>query len=135
MGRLVETRLFALWTDAEADRYARAFWALARSAPGEPLPVLLADHRPVRAYPASVLTHLDKVFASLNVKLERVAILTDGSNAGVTLQLQRTVDKAGFAGRRLFTDAAAAVAHLQPVLTADELARVTSFVAEWPPVA
>ncbi len=133
--RLVETRLFALWTDAEADRYARAFWALARSSPGEPLPLLLADHRPVRAYPASVLTHLDKVFASLNVKLERVAILSDLNHAAVTLQLQRSVDKAGFAGRRLFTDAEAAVAHLAPVLTPAELARAQAFVAEWPPAS
>lgn len=132
VGRLVESRLFALWTDVDADRYARAFWALARSGPGEPLPLLLADHRPVRAYPASVLAHLDKVFASLNVKLERVAILTDPTNVAVTVQLQRTVDRAGFAARRLFTDPAAAIAHLEPALTLAERARVEAFVAEWP---
>lgn len=134
-GRLIEARIFALWTDADADRYARAFWALARSKQGEPLPLLLADHRPVRAYPASVLAHLDQVFASLNVKLERVAILTDPQHAAVTVQLQRTVDRAGFANRKLFTDPDAALAHLQPALTPAERARAAAFVAEWPPPA
>lgn len=133
MGRLVESRIFALWTDADAERYARAFWALARSLQGEPLPLLLADHRPVKTYPSSVLTHLDKVFASLNVKLARVAILTDASHVAVTVQLQRTVDKAGFAQRRLFTEPRDAIAHLQPELTPAELTRLEAFVAEWPP--
>ena len=131
-GRLVESRLFALWTDADAEQYARAFWAQARSAPGDAQPVLLADHRPVRAYPASVLARLDQVFASLNVKLERVAVLTDKNNIGVTLQMQGVVDRAGVSHRRLCTDPEAAVEHLRSVLTPEEIARAEAFVREWP---
>lgn len=132
-GRLLETRLFALWSDADVEKYARTFWTLARSTPGTAMPVLLADHRPVRAYPTHVLGRLDEIFASLNVKLERVAILSEKSNASVTLQLQRVVDRAGFVNRRLFTDPGAAIAHLSVALTPAERERAEAFAAEWPP--
>lgn len=134
-GRLLESRLFALWSDADAEKYARTFWTLARTLGGSELPVLIADHRPVRAYPANVLSRLDELFASLNVKLERVSILTDKNNASVTLQLQRVVDRAGFNNRRLFTDPAAGLEHLKATLTPAELERAKTFIAEWPPAS
>ena len=126
-GRLVEARIFALWTEADAVDYATKLELVVRSLAGQQ-PVLLADHRPVRVYPTAVADRLIQLFTDMNLSLERVAIMVTLGNVPLTLQLQRLVDDAENSRRKLFSDPTRAVAHLTPSLTHAERLRATEFL-------
>lgn len=132
VGRVLEARVFDLRTTADAEQYARAIYLAARGELGTKA-VLLADHRPVRVYPAEVADHLVLLFTTMNMQLERASLLALRDNAVLSLQLQRLVREAQYDPRRVFFDPAAALEHLAPALNADENRRVAAFVAEWPP--
>jgi hypothetical protein len=128
-GRLVEARVFALWTEADAVEYAKKLELVVRTLAGQ-RPVLLADHRPVRVYPTSVAERLIQLFTDMNLSLERVALVVTQGNVPLTLQLQRLVDDAENSRRKLFSDPASAVTHLSVALDDAERRRATDFLSQ-----
>ena len=132
-GRLLEARVFALWSEADAEEYASKFQLVARAFPVGAKPVLLADHRPVRVYPAAVAVRLVELFTTMNLSLERAALVVTQGNVPLTLQLQRLVDSAEYSARRLFSDPADALAHVSAVLDPAETARAASFLDGYVP--
>lgn len=131
VGRVLEARVFSLWAPADADAYAERLSLLARTfADGGPRPILIADHRPVKVYPAHVADRLVELFTSMNLRLERAALLVTPNNVPLTLQLNRLVEAADNTKRRLFSDMEAALTHAVRDLTAQEQSRAAAFVAE-----
>lgn len=132
-GRLLEARVFALWSEADAEEYANKFQLVARAFPAGAKPVLLADHRPVRVYPTAVAVRLVELFTTMNLSLERAALLVTRGNVPLTLQLQRLVESADYSARRLFSEPADALAHVSAVLDPAEAARAASFLDGYEP--
>ena len=132
-GRLLEARVFSLRTVQDANRYAEAIAKEIGTMPMSIRPVLCADHRPVVIYPEEVANRLGALFADMNSRLERVAIIVAQTNATLTLQLQRIVREARFEHRRVFHDPQQAVAHLAVALDAREVARARLFLGEFRP--
>lgn len=132
-GRLLVARVFALWTEADAVEYAQRFQLLTRAVPANTRPVLIADHRPVRVYPAAVAQRLVELFAVMNTPLERVALVVAPNNVPLTLQLQRLVDSAEYSARRLFSDPNDALAHVSAVLDPVESAAAAAFLDDYAP--
>ncbi len=128
VGRVIEARIDALGTRADADAYSAALGRLALAA-ADLRPVLCADHRRVVVYSQPVSDRLAELFAQMNSRLARVAILVAPTNHTLHLQLQRIVREAGFASRRVFTDAPAARAFLGEGLGPEERARLDAFLA------
>jgi len=126
VGRLIEARVNALRTPADADAYARALRELVVKL-GEP-PVLCADHRPVAIYPQAVADRLGELFVQMNTRLVRVAILVARTNATLSMQLERIVREARSPHRRVFYDAEPALDHLAPALDAHELVAARVFL-------
>lgn len=135
VGGLLEARVFALWSNADAEDYARKLQLVARALPPGVKPLLLADHRPVRVYPESVADRLVELFTHMNLKLERAALVVLEHNAPLSLQLQRLVDRADYSKRRLFTAVDEALRHVEPVLSDAERVRAAEFLASWTPSA
>lgn len=133
VGRLIEARVFALRTAADADAYTAALVAETKRIPLSVSPILLADHRPVAIYPQPVAERLIELFLRMNSRLERVAIIASPSNATMVMQLQRLVREAKDEKRKVTYAAAEAAAHLRGVLDGAELARVQAFLGEWKP--
>jgi hypothetical protein len=130
-GRLIEARVFHLRDVQEINAYSAALGAHVAKLPGTLQPILLADHRPVVVYTQQVADRLAELFASMNSRLERVAILVARTNATLLLQLDRIAREAGNAHRRVFHAHTSALEHLQPALDAGENARARAFIAEW----
>ncbi|MGE0787849.1 MAG: hypothetical protein AB7S26_19400 [Sandaracinaceae bacterium] len=132
-GRLLEARVFGLWSAEEADAYSAAL-ASEVKAHANAL-VLCADHRPVKVYPPEVTDRLVSLFKQMNSRLERIAILVAPSNATLFLQLERVVRESQFDRRRVLRDAEEGLRHLAPSLSRRELDRARAFLAEWSPEA
>ncbi|MFO0681274.1 MAG: hypothetical protein U0234_04445 [Sandaracinus sp.] len=128
VGRLIEARIDALATRADADVYSTALGKVVLAA-SDARPVLCADHRRVSVYSQPVSDRLAELFAQMNSRLDRVAILVAPTNATLFMQLQRIVREAGFASRRVFTDAPSARAFLGEVFDPLERARLDAFLA------
>ncbi len=133
VGRLIEARVFALRTAADADAYTAALVTETKRIPLTVAPVLLADHRPVAIYPRAVADRLIELFLRMNSRLERVAIIASPTNATMVMQLQRLVREARDDKRKVTYAPAEAASHLREVLDGTELARVQAFLAEWKP--
>src|SRR5688572_29825700 len=101
-GVLIEARVLALRTRADADDYARALAMQVQAFSVRTRPILRADHRPVVIYPQEVAERLVELFVDMNSRLDRVAIVVARSNATMTLQLERMVREAAFEKRRSF---------------------------------
>lgn len=128
VGRLIEARVRRLSTAEDVDAYGRAIANLALRA--QSIPVLCADHRPVAIYPQAVTDRLVEAFRPNNGRFARIAILVKPSNATLTLQLRRLAREAGFEPRKVFAEAADAIAHLAPSLDETEARRLRVFLAE-----
>lgn len=128
VGRLLEARVFALWTEADADEYAHKIQLVARAVPAGTRPVLVADHRPVRVYPTAVAERLVQLFTTMNLSLERAALVVTRGNVPLTLQLQRLVEAAEYSARRMFAAKEDAIAHVSAVLDPRESARASAFL-------
>ena len=129
-GRLVEARVFALWTPSDADAYATELQRVVQTFPTGLRPVLLADHRPVKVYPTAVIDRLYELFANMNLQLERAALLLTQGNVPLTVQLSRLVDDAANSKRRLFSQPVDALAHLAPGFDQTERTRAAAFLNE-----
>lgn len=130
-GRVIEARVFALWTREDADIYSQALAAEVSKAPATMQPILCADHRPVRIYPQSAADRLTELFQNMNTRLERIAILVSPTNATLNLQLQRIVREAGYENRKVMHEPREALAHLHDSLNPQERDRLRDFLAEY----
>ncbi len=130
-GRVIEARVFGLWTREDADAYSQALAAEVALAPATMRPVLCADHRPVRIYPQPAADRLVELFQNMNTRLDRIAILVSRTNATLYLQLQRFVREAGYENRKVMHEPPEALTHLQDSLTPEERDRVRRFLAEY----
>jgi hypothetical protein len=129
-GKLITARVFELKRLSQADEYSQTLAAEVARFPAAIRPVLCADHRPVAIYSQPVADRLSELFAQMNSRLQRIAILVAPSNATLTLQLNRIVREARFENRRVFFESAEAVAWLQPSLDIAELRRADQFLNE-----
>jgi len=130
VGKLIEARVFALRSRADADAYSNALGLQVAAIPRHIGPVLLADHRPVVIYPQPAADRLVELFLEMNTRLTRVAILAARTNATLVLQLDRLVREAAFANRRLFFAPEEAEVHLASSLDEKERARARAFLDE-----
>ena len=130
-GRLIEARVFRLRTAEDANAYATALASQVARVPPPSRPVLCADHRPVVIYTQSVADRLAELFANMNSRLERVAILVAPSNATLLLQLERLVKQASNTNRRVFHAHEGALEYLGSTLDASEMVRAKTFATEW----
>jgi hypothetical protein len=124
-GRLVEATVFSLARVADVTRYGQAF-ASYFAAPG-PL-ILCADHRAVRIYRPDVADALIEMFSRFNRHWERAVLIAAPSNAVFVIQLQRVVRASKNESRGIVTDARAAEAFLDDVLSQEERARLRGFL-------
>jgi hypothetical protein len=129
-GKLITARVFELKTLAHADEYSQTLAKQVARIPPAIRPVLCADHRPVAIYSQPVADRLSELFAQMNTRLQRVAILVAPSNATLTLQLNRIVREAGYENRRVFFESAEAMSWLKPALDVAELRRADQFLHE-----
>lgn len=129
VGRLIEARILALSSTAEADAYARDIANAVALAPPGIKPVLCADHRPVAIYSQPVSDRLADLFAVMNHRLECAALLAAPTNATFAMQLGRIVREATNPSRRVFADAHEAAAFLRGSLDEPERARLGLFLA------
>jgi hypothetical protein len=129
-GKLITARVFDLKTLPHADEYARSLASEVARFPLTIRPVLCADHRPVAIYSQPVADRLSDLFAQMNSRLQRVAILVAPSNATLTLQLNRIVREARFENRRVFFESAEAISFLESALDAAERRRADQFLNE-----
>jgi hypothetical protein len=134
-GRLVEARVFELRTREDVDAYSHELGVQVLRMPLSMRPVLCADHRPVGIYPQAAADRLAELFAQMNARLERVAILAARSNATLVLQLDRIIREANNPSRRMFHNVEEAEAHLAPVLSPSELGRMRDFLDDWSPAS
>ncbi|MEM9191868.1 MAG: hypothetical protein AAGF12_22035, partial [Myxococcota bacterium] len=128
VGRLLEARVFALTTAAEASAYLDELAQEIQKIEGQP--VLVADHRPVLVYPPEVTDVLVSAFRVNNALLERVAILVSPENALLQLQLARVVREASGPKRKVFHSAEMAMAFVRTDLTPEEIHRANAFLEE-----
>lgn len=125
-GRLVEARVQGLKDEARANAYSEALADVVRRS--KERMILCADHRQVVVYSQPVADRLAELFAQMNQRLERIAVLVARSNATLSLQLERIVREAQNPSRRVFYEAAAAEAFLGEVLNVTERARLGTFL-------
>jgi hypothetical protein len=130
VGRLVEARVYALRSRADADAYGADVLAAARGCSPGKAPVLCADHRAAGIYPVDAADRLIELFRPNNSVFERIAILVSSANATLQMQLERLTREVGFGNRRVFREAKGAIEHLAPALDARELARARAFLHE-----
>jgi hypothetical protein len=130
VGRLIEARVHALLSRADADAYGVAVIAATGKCPPGKAPVLCADHRAAGIYPPEVADRLVELFRPNNTRFSRIAILVASNNATLQIQLQRLTREAGFENRRVFREPKGALAHLEAALDARELDRAHTFLAE-----
>ncbi len=129
VGRLIEARIWALSSAAEADAYARDLATAVSLAPPGTKPVLCADHRPVAIYSQLVSDRLAELFAVMNYRLECAALLAAQTNATFAMQLGRIVREASNPARRVFDDAFEAATYLRDSLDEAERARLGLFLS------
>lgn len=127
VGSLIEARIEWLGNATHADQYAADVRISAQRCAGPRRPVLCADHRRANVYPPEVADGL--AFRPNNQRFERIAILATAENATLLLQLQRLTKLAGSEDRKVFLDPIQALAHLAPVLAAEESDRLRVFLA------
>jgi hypothetical protein len=125
-GRLIEARVQGIKNEARALAYSEALADVVRRS--RERMILCADHRQVVVYSQPVADRLAELFAQMNQRLERIAVLVARSNATLSLQLERIVREAHNPSRRVFYDAAGADAFLGEVLSVPERARLGIFL-------
>lgn len=130
-GRLVMARVFGLRLPPDVEEYTQALGVEFLRVPSSVRPILCADHRPVAIYAQPVADRLAQAFLQVNSRLERIAIVVAPTNATLTMQLQRLVREASFAGRRVVFSADDAHAHLAAVLSLEELSAMRDFLDEY----
>lgn len=130
-GRLIEARVYALKTLEDVNEYSAAIAAAVGRAAGPSLPVLCADHRPVKVYSSLAADGLVGLFQRNNARLERAALILDPANATLFLQLDRIVREAKYERRKVFRDVATASEFLALGLDVTERKRAEQFLAEW----
>jgi len=128
VGRLVEARIEALRSEAEATAYSQLLGTVVAAVPATKRAILCADHRQVKIYGKPVSDRLAELFALMNTRLERVAIVVAPSNAILAMQLTRIAREAGLDSRRVFVDAPEAKAFLNDALDAAERHRLDVFL-------
>lgn len=130
---LIEARVFALSDLAAADRYAETLTTLSTRVAERHGPVLCADHRPIVIYRQDVADRLASLFAAMNSRLTRVAVVVSRSNATLVMQLERIVREAKNPSRRVFFEAGDAATFIAPALSPAAAERARAFLTEWAP--
>lgn len=126
VGRVIQARVHSLADGDEVERYRLAFLPLIQKvAPA--VPVLFADHRPVRIYTQPVSDAITRMFESLNIHWVRVAILVSPSNATLAMQLTRIVRESNNPSRQVFFETDRALTFLGEVLQPDEISGLRAF--------
>jgi hypothetical protein len=128
-GRLLEAKVTQLKTRDDALAYAKEVGRVLAAMPETPQPILWADHRAVVVYPPPVTEQLLVLFAAMNARLERVAILVAPTNATLLMQLRRIVREARYESRRVFTEASEARGFLGQLLGPTEHMRLDLLAA------
>jgi hypothetical protein len=132
---LIEARVLALPTLSEANLYAERLAAVVTQVAPNYAPVLCADHRPVLIYRQEVADRLSALFALMNSRLARVAVLVSRSNATLAMQLERIVREAKYPSRRVFYEAIEAERFLAPSLGDAATQQAHAFLDAWAPSA
>lgn len=127
---LIEARVFTLPDLAAADHYSQTLADVSGKVVLRHGPVLCADHRPVVIYRQEVADRLATLFAAMNSRLTRVAVVVSRSNATLAMQLERIVREANYASRRVFYDADEAAAFLASALSPAAAERAKAFLGE-----
>jgi hypothetical protein len=127
---LIEARVFTLADLAAADSYAQTLADVSGKVVLRHGPVLCADHRPVVIYRQEVADRLATLFAAMNSRLTRVAVVVSRSNATLAMQLERIVREANFASRRVFYEASDAATFLSSALSPAAAERAKAFLGE-----
>ncbi len=128
---LIEARIFRLPDLETADSYAMTLADLATRLSARHAPVLCADHRPVVIYRQEVADRLAALFAAMNSRLTRVAVVVSRSNATLAMQLERIVREAKYPSRRVFYEANEAAVFLAAAIAPAAAERSRSFLREW----
>jgi hypothetical protein len=127
-GRLITFRIVAPVDDANAGQSALELRSAVVAVPG-PV-VVCADLRAARTFSPETTERFVALMRSDNRKLERSALLLDGSqSATYVLQVERMVREANHPERRTFRVKSDLRAWLSPCLTSDELAALDAFLA------
>jgi hypothetical protein len=131
-GRLVETRLASLKTEAEATAYCEDFRALALRQPG--VIVVCADYRPSDVFSPLAVDALRALMVSLNARVFASAIVTRADHVTHGMQISRVVTETQHPMRRRFSDAREALAWYAEIgLSPAEHARAGAFLAAYAP--
>lgn len=132
-GRLIEARVYSLYTREDTDDYSAALVAAVDRLPTGTSGVLCADHRFAPVYPQPVTDRLVELFQYMNERLDRVAIIVQPEAATLYMQLHRLTREADYAARRVFRDVEPALVHLSASLDGAELHRARDFLSTAPP--
>jgi hypothetical protein len=130
VGRLIEGRVYRLVTADDVDAYIGLIAATIPQLGDASTGVLCADHRPADIYPQPVTDRLIELFAHMNTRLERVAIVTGRAKATLYMQLRRIARAARYEARQVFQDTPPALQHLAVALTPEELDRARLFLGQ-----
>jgi hypothetical protein len=128
VGRLIETRLHALASLEEVAQLGERFRDVAARLPHAQL-VICGDYRGLRVFAPEVAERFTTMLSRENARVERSAILCSPEHATSMLQIERTVKNAGSPSRRAFRVQPDLEAWLGEVLTDEEKARLSQFLA------
>jgi hypothetical protein len=125
-GRLIETRASSVVTLEEVAAVGARFGEVVSKLVGQV--VICADYRGLRVQSPDVAEKFVAMLIAANPCIERSAMLCSPDHATALLQIERAVKQAAKPSRRTFREAAEVSAWLGAVLTAEECARVSSFL-------
>jgi hypothetical protein len=130
-GRLVEVRITRLRSLADIESLHAAVYAAVLSA--GPAAVVCADHRLASPLLSRELADAwSRGMRKANRSVGRSAILLHPANTTFNLQLERIVECAGHAGRRVFTEREGLFRWLDGGLTEAEQERLRVFLSDGP---
>lgn len=92
--------------------------------------VIAADWRPCKLFTPETAERAIKLFSDLNARIERSGILHRMDQPTSVLQVLRLIRETHFDRRRVFTHVEDLFAWLDPVLNANERARLREFFAQ-----
>jgi hypothetical protein len=128
VGRLVEGRVYAFESRADAREYCDLFRSCVRAGP--PQNIICADYRHVPVFSPEASDELKNLMVDMNALVVRSAILVAPEHATNALQVERVVRETGHVARRRFSDIPAMLAFLGEIALPAELARAKAFLSE-----
>ncbi len=128
VGRLLEVHIAAFVDPPEVEACAGAVRS-SIAALKDKRPVICADYRNVTVFPPEVADKLVRIFADIDPRVERAAMLVPPKNAILALQVERIIRETRHPNRRSFQGVPELQLWLGEILEPSEKRRMSVFLS------